>query len=579
MATKLDYAQPQYVLDIFYAPMQAAPVPIVSDRAPTANDLAQLGQTWVDKSSNAIYVLANITSSAAVWTTSPASGVGSFTALTVNPGNATITAGDLTVTAGNFDVTAGNTTLGGDLTVAGTTTLNGDIDLSTSALLDLTSTADLDPAILLDGNGGTTTTVRILNQTGTAADSIDIESDAGGITMRAELASADAINLEANNGGIDVNAALQMNLDSAQAAADAIRVIASDTAGGIDVDAGTGGIAVDTTGAYSIDGAAASNVSVSGAGIDLSLVSAAGRVVVNGEEAADDAVRILSAAGGLDVDVALQMSLVSSEAAADAIVINASGATAGIDITNDGSGDVDISSAGGLNLTSTEDAAGAVTVAENGGTSGSVLIQANQGSGAGSVTVNSIAGGLTLSAALASDDAINVNASAGGFDLDAALQINIDSAEAAADAIVITASDTAGGIDIISGTNGTGVTSTGQIDATSTANSAAAVSLTENGGTSGTILIQSQQGTGLNSIDLASTAGGARVTTAALAATTGLHVAQGAATAAIQVGSGAPSHAAPQGSLYLRTDGSSTSTRLYVNTDGSTTWTNFTSAA
>jgi len=44
-------------------------------------------------------------------------------------------------------------------------------------------------------------------------------------------------------------------------------------------------------------------------------------------------------------------------------------------------------------------------------------------------------------------------------------------------------------------------------------------------------------------------------------------------------GSGAPTLAAAQGSLYIRTDGSSTSTRLYVNTNGSTTWTNVTTAA
>lgn len=44
-------------------------------------------------------------------------------------------------------------------------------------------------------------------------------------------------------------------------------------------------------------------------------------------------------------------------------------------------------------------------------------------------------------------------------------------------------------------------------------------------------------------------------------------------------GSGAPTLAAAQGSLYVRTDGSSTSTRLYVNTNGSTTWTNVTTAA
>ena len=44
-------------------------------------------------------------------------------------------------------------------------------------------------------------------------------------------------------------------------------------------------------------------------------------------------------------------------------------------------------------------------------------------------------------------------------------------------------------------------------------------------------------------------------------------------------GSGVPSAAAAQGSLYLRTDGSSTTTRMYVNTDGGTTWTAVTTAA
>jgi hypothetical protein len=46
----------------------------------------------------------------------------------------------------------------------------------------------------------------------------------------------------------------------------------------------------------------------------------------------------------------------------------------------------------------------------------------------------------------------------------------------------------------------------------------------------------------------------------------------------IYYGSGAPTVSAAQGSIYLRSDGSSTSTRLYVNTNGTTGWTNFTSA-
>lgn len=65
------------------------------------------------------------------------------------------------------------------------------------------------------------------------------------------------------------------------------------------------------------------------------------------------------------------------------------------------------------------------------------------------------------------------------------------------------------------------------------------------------------------------TAGGA-------AAFIGTNVAAGMG---IYFGSGAPTVAAAKGSLYLRSDGSSTSTRAYINTDGSTTWTSLTTAA
>lgn len=49
----------------------------------------------------------------------------------------------------------------------------------------------------------------------------------------------------------------------------------------------------------------------------------------------------------------------------------------------------------------------------------------------------------------------------------------------------------------------------------------------------------------------------------------------------IYYGSGAPTVSAAQGSIYLRSDGSSTSTRLYVNSSSGsgTTWTNVTTAA
>jgi len=44
-------------------------------------------------------------------------------------------------------------------------------------------------------------------------------------------------------------------------------------------------------------------------------------------------------------------------------------------------------------------------------------------------------------------------------------------------------------------------------------------------------------------------------------------------------GSGVPTLSAAQGSIYIRTDGSSISTRMYINTNGSTTWTNVVTAA
>lgn len=61
---------------------------------------------------------------------------------------------------------------------------------------------------------------------------------------------------------------------------------------------------------------------------------------------------------------------------------------------------------------------------------------------------------------------------------------------------------------------------------------------------------------------------------AAGAATAGILMSSTAALG-IYFGSAAPTFSAAQGSLFIRTDGSSIATRLYVNTNGTTGWTNF----
>jgi hypothetical protein len=67
--------------------------------------------------------------------------------------------------------------------------------------------------------------------------------------------------------------------------------------------------------------------------------------------------------------------------------------------------------------------------------------------------------------------------------------------------------------------------------------------------------------------------------TAPVAGGAAAFLATSTASLGIFIGSGAPTVSAAQGSLYLRTDGSSTSTRLYVNSSGSTTWVAVTTAS
>ena len=67
----------------------------------------------------------------------------------------------------------------------------------------------------------------------------------------------------------------------------------------------------------------------------------------------------------------------------------------------------------------------------------------------------------------------------------------------------------------------------------------------------------------------ATTAGGA----------VGIRMGSAATAPGIYFGSGVPTVTAPQGSLYLRTDGTTTNNRMYVNTDRAATWTGVTTAA
>ena len=129
----------------------------------------------------------------------------------------------------------------------------------------------------------------------------------------------------------------------------------------------------------------------------------------------------MSAAGGLDVDVALQMSLVSSQNAADAIVINAS--AGGIDVIAAGAAgeDLDLScTAGSVNITSGEAIANSMVLTS--------------------------AGGLDVTVTGAAGQDIDVTCTSGSM--------NVTIGENVSDALVVNCSGAASGISIDCGTSG-----------------------------------------------------------------------------------------------------------------------------
>lgn len=256
----------------------------------------------------------------------------------------------------------------------------------------------------------------VINSAGTGATSFDLNAS-GGMTLDAAGAfSIDSLSTTAGSNistvgaaGVDftvASSAGSLILNGGEAAADAIQLTTTNAAGGIDVNAGTGGYAMDTTGGFSIDSSSttvASNVTTVGAaGVDLTLSSTAGSV-----------------------------NLLGGEAAVNAVTITATNAAGGLDL-NSGTGGFTLDTTGAFSIDSTS-----TTVASNITTVGAAGFD---------LTVASTAGSLILN---------------GG--------------EAAADAIQITATNAAGGIDINAGTGGIDVTSGGGILETYAAGSTKAI--------------------------------------------------------------------------------------------------------
>lgn len=212
---------------------------------------------------------------------------------------------------------------------------NGDnlLQLQNSASTNLLEFADI---------GGTTIDINTLIVDWDATGAFNVDSTAAvhlqGGAASEFLTTAGDLTFDAQAGSV--------NVDGGEAAIDAVRLNASNAAGGIDIDSGTGGIAIDTTGSFSIDGAAASNITVAtdGAGEDLTIgITGAtdSSVIINSSGTGADAIDINATAGGIDIDAAAASAFTTS---AGALTLDGAG---GINIAGNAS-EIDITTAGAL---------------------------------------------------------------------------------------------------------------------------------------------------------------------------------------------------------------------------------------
>lgn len=397
--------------------------------------------------------------------------------------------------------------------VTGATAVN--IDGGTLSL-DSTDTANL--TMTANSASAKTMTIQATNSgAGTAAldinvdEAITIDSAAAGVSIDGATASnlscaAGDLTLEATTGSVNVNAN--------EAAADQIKLAATGTIAGNAINAVTtdGGIAitaggavngditltaeddlieniaghkdVNVTGTYALDAAGisldstvASNFTVTGATVDLTLASVGGSVELNGSEEVADAVviRASGTAGGIDVDagsagIAVDTTgSISLDAAGASNLTTSTGAltvtSAAAATWSTTAGNLAIVGAGGTDITATAgnldilSAAGSTTITSTGATSDLTLT-------VGQNYANTVTGTYT--------DTVT-----GAYLIDGTSTIILDSAAASAGAIELHASDAAGGLDFNAGTGGIDVDTTGDytldavgvsIDGTDTSN-------------------------------------------------------------------------------------------------------------
>src|SRR3989339_1513978 len=266
-------------------------------------------------------------------------GANNTSATTTYAVNAITETGALTVTGGAALTLVGTTastwsTVAGDLTVESGTT--------TAGSLHLISDENTTDAINIDATAGGID----IDITGTATEDFNVTNTGGSIVLIATEAIADAINIDATGtaGGVDIDTtdgAIALKAPGA-VEGDMTLTVGDDYVAnvtGIWDNNVTGAATLDAA-SISLDATAASNLTVTGAGADLTLASVLGSVAISSTEDAASAISLTANSAGTN----------------DTIVItNTPGTAAGAITLAATAGGITLTAGGAINLTATSD--------------------------------------------------------------------------------------------------------------------------------------------------------------------------------------------------------------------------------
>ncbi|PJA45314.1 hypothetical protein CO174_03980 [Candidatus Uhrbacteria bacterium CG_4_9_14_3_um_filter_50_9] len=232
------------------------------------------------------------------------------------------------------------------------------IQLETASDFDIESTADGADAISLIATAGG---IDIVASGASAGEDIDLTATGSSVNILSTENTADSIVLRSANGGIDIDASnaaagediditasgSSINLSATESVLDAITIsgVAGGGGGGIDIDSGTNGITIDSTGIVSIDGQDDMNVTLaSGTDAEDLTIAVTGAtnssLFMTSTGTGADALRLQASAGGIDIDAAsvITMNTTDSEiqiatGTADTVFSGSADGTAAVTIT------------------------------------------------------------------------------------------------------------------------------------------------------------------------------------------------------------------------------------------------------